>query len=475
MKDFLAEKVRSGGSVAVLGFGRAGRAAVDFFLARGARISVYARELPDAGVLAPYLERGVRFAAGDFPACFTEDLIVRSPVLRPDIPPLRASQAPVTDETQLCLALTPAHTVGVTGSDGKTTTSSLVAAMLTAGGKHTLLGGNNGVPLLPLIHALGHDDYAVLELSSFQLMGARQAPEIAVITNITPNHLDWHTDFAEYVAAKRRILQGALRAVLNVACADAIGFDPATFPPTAFFARDAGTAPSLRACDTFCYARDGALWMQGAAGEEFVLSLQDFRLAGQHNIENLAAAVSAVWGVVPLEAIEVAACEFRGVAHRLQYVDTVCGVHYYNSSIDTSPTRTAAALLALGGSPLVIVGGRGKGISLSPLGDALARHARAVFAYGDTRDEIARAVAGRVPLSAHNRFADAFAAAAAAAVRGDTVLLSPGCTAFGEFRDFEERGEVFCRLVRELAERKREVGTEGIDPQNGGADERHGL
>lgn len=464
-----------GGRAAVLGFGRAGRAAVDFFLARGARVSVYARDLPNEGVLAPYRLAGVHFVSGDFPDCFWEPLIVRSPVIRPDIPPLRASRGRVTDETQLFLSLAPSHTVGVTGSDGKTTTSSLIAAMLTAAGKRTLLGGNNGVPLLPRVGEMDEGDFAVLELSSFQLMGATRAPEVAVITNITPNHLDWHVDFAEYVAAKRRILSGAKRAVLNVACADTVGFDPATFPPTAFFARDESVVPCLRASDTFCFARGDALLMQSAAGEEFVLSLQDFLLAGQHNVENLAAAVSAVWGLVPTAAIARAARDFRGVAHRLQYVDTVQGVSYYNSSIDTSPTRTAAALSALGGSPLVIAGGRGKGISLAPLGDTLAHHARAVFAYGDTRDEIARAIAGRVPVSVHSRFADAFFAAVSAARAGDTVLLSPGCTAFGEFRDFEERGEVFCRLVKELAEREKDVGTEGIDSPNGGLNERHGL
>ena len=474
MKNSAFEQL-SGGRVAVLGFGRAGRAAVDFFLTRGARITVYARELPEEKALDAYRTAGVRFAAGDFPSSFSEGLIVRSPVIRPDIPPLGASQGRVTDETQLFLTLTAAHTVGVTGSDGKTTTSSLIAAMLTAAGKRTLLGGNNGTPLLPRVDDTQKDDFAVLELSSFQLMGAERSPEIAVITNITPNHLDWHTDLAEYIGAKRRILDGASRAVLNVACADTVGFDPATFPPTAFFARDDSIMPRLRAGDTVCFARDGAIWMRSATGEEFVLSLQDFHLAGQHNIENLAAAVCAVWGIVPQDAIARAARDFRGVAHRLQYVDTVRGVRYYNSSIDTSPTRTAAALSALGGNPLVIAGGRGKGISLQPLGDALSRHASAVFAYGDTRDEIARAVSERVPVSVYPRFADAFFAAASTAKVGDTVLLSPGCTAFGEFRDFEERGSVFCHLVRELAEREEKVGTEGMDPPNGGLDEHHGL
>jgi UDP-N-acetylmuramoylalanine--D-glutamate ligase len=170
----------------------------------------------------------------------------------------------------------------------------------------------------------------------------------------------------------------------------------------------------------------------------------------RHNRENLAAAYAAVREFVPVEAMQAALADFRGVPHRLQYVDTVAGVKYYNSSIDTSPTRTAAALAALGGKPLVIAGGRGKGVPFAPAADALAAHARAVFLYGEAAGEIEKAIDGRVPTHRFTDFALAFNAAAQMAKSGDTVLLSPACTAFDQFRDFEERGEFFCTLVENL-------------------------
>lgn len=439
-----------GRRIAVLGFGRAGRAAACFFLTEGAQVTVYTREpVPDRDELSA---RGVRFFAGEFPPRLDAELVLRSPGIRPDIPPLAAMQGRVIEESQLALLLTPAHTVGVTGSDGKTTTSALIAAILQEAGERVFLGGNNGTPLLPHVGEMRAEDTAVFELSSFQLTDAVCAPEVAVITNVTPNHLDWHRDFAEYLNAKRNILRGVSRAVVNVATRDLLGLSP-DCPPIAFFSADEKPL-SLRPCDLYVFTRSDALIVRSAKGEEQIPALAEFTLPGKHNRENLAAAVAALWGSVPTEAICRAAAAFRGVAHRLQYVATVEGVAYYNSSIDTSPTRTAAALAALGGRPIVIVGGRGKGIPLAPLADALALHARAVVAYGDTREEICGLLQGRLRATAHPRFADAFFAAAEMAAAGDTVLLSPGCTAFGEFRDFEERGECFCRLVGALAERK---------------------
>ncbi len=472
----ITQSIKAHDTAAVLGFGRSGRAAARFLADQGLQVSVYESRLPPKEALAPYLARGVRFFEGSFPPFFEESLLVRSPVIRPDIGPITASLergATLSDEASLFLSHTHARLIGVTGSDGKTTTSALIAEMLRASGKRVFLGGNNGAPLLLRAGEMAPDDFAVLELSSFQLMTLEPALEVAVITNLTPNHLDWHRDMAEYAAAKARLLKHAGRAVLRADLLQALGLDERSLPPTTFFGEPAAQPP-LRNVDTRVFRRGDALVLSGAGGEREIPCLGEFRLPGKHNIENLSAALAAVHPVASRQAVLDAARSFGGVPHRLQFVARVGGVEFYNSSIDTSPTRTAAALEALGRQPLVIAGGRGKGISLKPLGDTLATHARAVFAYGEARAEIAEAIGGRVPCESFAFFADAFARAAGAAKNGDTVLLSPGCTAFGEFKDFEERGECFCRLVSALGKEEK-LGTERIDPRTGGADEHHRL
>lgn len=432
-------KAYQGASVAVLGFGRSGRAAVDFLLPLGARVTVYATNAPPLHVMAQYRAQGVAFSIGAFPTRFAQSLLIRSPGIRPDIPTIEKSLAAgsvLTSEVELLLEHCPGRVIGVTGSDGKTTTSALIATLLKGAGKRVHLGGNNGTPLLPCVEEMTADDLAVVELSSFQLMTVERAPHVSVITNITPNHLNWHTGMEEYITAKRRIVgRNTARLVVNGACPITREIGERTHVPVTYFS-----------------VKEKTLFLTDETGERRISVPDTFRLPGVHNLENLAAACAAVGELAALDGIEASLADFRGVDHRLQYVDTVHGVKYYNSSIDTSPTRTAAALTALGGSPIVIVGGRGKGIPFDALAGALALHAKAVFLYGEAGDEIRRALAGRVPTHRFAAFAAAFYAAAASARPGDTVLLSPGCTAFDQFRDFEERGEVFCQMVRELKE-----------------------
>ena len=421
----------SGLPVAVLGFGRAGRAATDFFLARGARVTVYDEGEMDETRTAPYRARGVGFAAGAFPDRFSEALLVRSPVIRPDIPPILASLAAgaaLTSETELFLAHCKGRVIGITGSDGKTTTANLAARLLCGAGRTVHLGGNNGTPLLPRADSIKAEDFVVLELSSFQLMTATCSPDIAVMTNITPNHLNWHRDMEEYTAAKCRIFnRGASRLVIPAAL------------------RNIGAGGSISAS---VFTADET--HIGAEGEYRLPIPDTFLLKGAHNRENLSAAYAAVREFVPFETVGASLAGFRGVPHRLQYVDTVAGVAYYNSSIDTTPSRTAAALHALGGHPIVIAGGRGKGVSFLPLRATLGRMARAVFLYGEAAEEMEEALIGCVPIHRFSDFAAAFCAASALAQSGDTVLLSPACTAFDQFRDFEQRGDVFCALVQAL-------------------------
>ena len=448
--------------VALLGIGRANRAVLAWIYAHGGTATVYT-EAPvpdDAGEECAHY--GVPVFVGEFPAVFAQQVLVRSPGIRPDIQAIKRSLAAgalLTSETELLMALLPCKCIGITGSDGKTTTANLAAALLGAAGHRTWLGGNNGTPLLPAVSQMRGSDVAVLELSSFQLMTVRQPPAVAVITNITPNHLNWHSDMAEYKAAKCRIFSGGTRLVLNAenTATREIG-QGREGRQTLFFSSRAQNG---------CFATDivaesGALY---ASGNEVILReggthrafpcLDRFLLPGKHNLENLLAAIGATAPFLTATAPRLALQDFRGVKHRLEYVDTVLGVRYYNSSIDTSPTRTAAALAALDARPLVIAGGRGKGISFAPLAAALHKNAQAVYLYGEAAGEIAAALDPNFPKRVFSRFKDAFLAAANDAKVGDTVLLSPACTAFGEFRDFEERGNAFCRLVEELAtERK---------------------
>ena len=461
-------------AVAVLGFGRSGRSVTELLLGLGITPRVYTQHPLDKSVTDAYEGRGVTFCFG-FPDAFAEGILMRSPGIRPDIAPIRralANGAELSGEVDLFLANTKARVIGVTGSDGKTTTATLIAALLRAAGKRVVLGGNNGSPLLPHLGALGVGDYAVVELSSFQLMTA-PAPRVAVLTNLTPNHLNWHTDFLEYAAAKCRIFHGAERLVTfadDPICAEIA--TRAILPVTLFSAKNE-LPPPQRSGDGCVFVKNGALVMLGAEGERTLDVLCDFSLPGVHNLQNLAAAVGAACDIVSEEHVRYALKGFAGVPHRLQTVGVVRGVRYIDSSIDTSPTRVAAALAALGEKPLVIAGGRGKGIDLAPLADTLAAGARAVFLYGETAAEIAKGLGTRVPHLMFELFADAFLAAADAAVPGESVLLSPGCTAFDQFRDFEHRAEVFCHLVKGL-ERKNS-GTLQADSRHGGLDERHGL
>lgn len=451
----------AGKTVALLGYGRANRAVRAYLSSEGCRFTVYTEQPLDDATTAELAAADIPVRVGAFPGVFPESMLVRSPGIRPDHSAIAASVASgsvLTDETSLMRRNLPVPLVGITGSDGKTTTANLVAALLTGAGVRTFLGGNNGVPLLPRVSEMQMGDVAVAELSSFQLMTLQHPAEYAVMTNVTPNHLNWHADMAEYMAAKCRIFNGSTYLVLNAEneATRRIGkarLGNATPGKTVFFAVDEA---AVAAYSNAVFLQAGCVVCRLEGREQRFDCLPDFKLPGRHNLANLLAAIAVTHPFTKGRGLSALAA-FGGVPHRLQRVAEVRGVTYINSSIDTSPTRTAAALSALGGRPICIVGGRGKGISLAPLADALATQAKAAFLYGETAAEIEAALCGRIPTRRFSRFAEAFSAASAAALPGDTVLLSPGCTAFGEFRDFEERGECFCRLVRALGAQRAQL------------------
>ncbi len=457
----------------VLGLGVSNRPLAAFLLDHGAIVTV--RDKQDKAALGAYADelevRGVTFITGeDYLDGIDADYVFRTPGIRPDAPAiLQALEkgAVLTSEMELFLRYTPATVIGITGSDGKTTTTTLTAELLSAEGKRKVyLGGNIGTPLLPQLTAMTADDVAVVELSSFQLqtMEAAGAPHRAAVTNVTPNHLNWHTDMDEYIAAKGKIVgDRTSRVVLNAG--NAVTAEMAgKLPPervALFSSRKNRYEDVTAACPgALAYYLDrGYIVRDDGREKRNVLALASIQLPGMHNVENYMTAIALTDGMVSDEAVYQVATTFRGVAHRLQYVTTVDGVKYFNSSIDTSPTRTEAALAALsamGYHPVTICGGYDKKIPLAPLAHALCRYADAVVLTGATANIIAGELEA-IKQSGKERsvsyvvepdFEAAVNAARRTAEAGGVVLLSPGCASFDAFVNFEERGKKFCEIVK---------------------------
>ncbi len=424
---------RKNDTASVFGLGRSGRALVTHLVRAGVRVYAFddaPRELLGdvplwlSSLGVPLFAGGRAEARGDF--------VFRTPAMRPDHPVLcRAALrgAVVLGEAEYFAALCPAPVFAVTGSDGKTTTASMLAGLLTRQDRRVYLGGNIGRSLLPFLDEMTKDDICVLELSSFQLSDMECSFHTGVVTNLTPNHLNWHRSLAEYEEAKRRLPLLSRTRVLR-----------------------AGLFPEMDAVrfsgeeDADFTLKDGVLYGLGIP----IVRASDVRVEGKHNLENLLAATAAAAPYVTPDAVRRFAKAFGGAPHRMELVATKRGVRYINSSIDTTPSRTAATLSAQRerGRLLVLLGGRGKGLSLSPLCDALAACDAVAFLFGETEEEMAKALGARaLPYLRCETMARAFFAAECEAKAGDTVLLSPAATSFDAFLDFEERGDAFRALV----------------------------
>lgn len=445
----------SGKRVTLLGFGRSSEALLPALLSAGARVTVRDASHTPRASLAAWEKEGVRFHLGAAWLCdLYDDIIIRSPAVRPDLPAIAhatARGALLTSECELFCEYTPATLLFVTGSDGKTTTATLTALLLREALKDTArvyLGGNIGEPLFPRLFEMTPADFAVLELSSFQLMGNLRPAARAAITNISENHLNWHRGMKEYVAAKRRALGKRTHAVLNAD--NAYTAEIALSHPHKTLFSSTKTKNEL----TRVFGSCQTLTLEGGhitLDSRPLLALSDIRVAGKHNLENLMAALGLIAPYLTEQTdLAPAVRSFRGVPHRLEEVGTVRGVRYIGSSIDSTPTRTAAALSAVGYCAYLLCGGRGKGLSFAPLLEAARGRVGTLVTFGECRVEIASACAsfgGRL-LSAPT-MRDAVALVKREAKEGDTVLLSPACTSFDEFLDFEERGKAFRRAVLE--------------------------
>lgn len=391
--------------------------------------------------------------------CYLEgldhDVIFRTPGMRPDVPQLeeaRSHGSVVTSEMEVFFDVCPCHTIGVTGSDGKTTTTTIIAELMKKAGYNTYVGGNIGKPLLADVDGMEPDDWAVLELSSFQLMTMAESPEIAVVTNLAPNHLDVHKSMGEYIAAKENIFlhqPNTGKSIFNQDNELTRSLAHTAPGTSVLFSRKEILVQGV-------FIENGAICVTNTAGKRAVLPLADILLPGEHNIENYMAAIAAVDGLVDDEIIHTFAKEFGGVEHRIELVRALNGVRYYNDSIASSPSRTIAGLKSFREKVILIAGGYDKHIPFDVLGPEVVKHVKELILTGDTAEKIKDAVLtcpayqGQPPIRKYEGFDEAIMAAHTLAQQGDVVLLSPACASFDQFKNFAQRGEAFKKIIYEL-------------------------
>ena len=437
--------------IAVLGLGVSNRPLVRLLLDFGCQVTgcdKTPREKLDGEVLD--LEKaGCTLHVGENYLDGVEaDLVFRTPGMHPANPAIQAlvsRGAQITSEMEVFFEVCPCTILAVTGSDGKTTTTTLVSEMLKAEGKTVWLGGNIGTPLLPLVRQMQPSDFAVVELSSFQLMDMKRSPARAVITNLAPNHLDIHKDMAEYVQAKTNIFRYQDENGILILNADN--------PITAAFRGNGKTLFFSRQKEADVCLADGVICRHG----EKVLKTSEILIPGVHNVENYMAAIAMVDGLVSDETIRQVARTFGGVEHRIELVRVKDGVRFYNDSIASSPSRTIAGLRSFPEKVILIAGGYDKHIPYDVLGPEICAHVKKLFLGGATGEKIRQAVIScpeydpkALEITDCGSFEPAVRTAAAAAKAGDVVLMSPASAAFDQFKNFMVRGDFYKKLVKEL-------------------------
>ena len=441
--------------VAVIGIGVSNTPLIRMLLSAGINVTACDKNSRDGlGEISEELERlGTHLQLGEnYLAGLDQDVIFRTPGLRPDVPALEAARergAEITSEMEVFFRVCPCKIIAVTGSDGKTTTTTIISELLKAAGYNVHVGGNIGRPLLPDAASMNSSDVAVLELSSFQLMTMNQSPDIAVVTNVSPNHLDVHKSMDEYIAAKENVFAHQSSQGLAV-------FNYDNDITRAFAEKASGRCVYFSRRNELChgvYVKDNAIW----SGERKVLSLEDILIPGVHNVENYMAAIAAVESMVSDGVIRKVAQTFGGVEHRIELVRTLNGVRYYNDSIASSPTRTIAGLRSFKEKVILIAGGYDKKIPFDVLGTEIIEHVKVLVLTGTTAPKIRAAVeavpdyAGTNPeILEFDDFRQAVLAAHNAAQPGDVVILSPACASFDKFKNFMLRGEAFKKIINEL-------------------------
>ena len=445
--------------IAMCGIGVSNTPLILSFLEKGARVFACDRRTREQiGPMAETLEKaGAELCLGETYLDDLEvDIIFRTPGMSFNLPELEAARKrgiAVTSEMEVFFDLCPATIFAITGSDGKTTTTTLIAKMLEAQGKRVYMGGNIGNPLLPEIENITADDFVVVELSSFQLISMRKSPDVAVVTNVAPNHLDVHKDMDEYVEAKRNILmhQNAFsRTVLNYDNEITAGFKANVRGQSLGFSME-GPIKNGAWLD-----ENGMLHMAYRGIDAPVMHKNDITILGDHNVANYLSAISAVWGYVSISNIRQVAKEFTGVEHRIEFVREIDGVKYYNDSIASSPTRTIAGLKAFEGNVILIAGGYDKKIPFEPMAPYVIDKVKLLLLSGPTAEKIETAIKtnenykGSPEIVRVQNIDEAVKMARQRASAGDVVTLSPACASFDAFPNFTARGNHFKRLVENL-------------------------
>lgn len=450
-----------GKRIAFCGIGRSNLPLVSLFSRYGADITVCDAKEKSAfsdEIIDEITSNGAKIRCGkDYLDNLDVDIIFRAPGMYYNLPVLqefRKKGVVVTSEMEVFFDICPCKIYALTGTDGKTTTTTICAEVLEKSGKKVYKGGNIGTPLLPLIENMSADDVCVVELSSFQLISMRRSPDVAAITNVYPDHLNVHKDMAEYVGAKVNILahQNAFsRSVLNYDNEETKSLAKHVRGNLYFFSH-------LEKVEKGSYLDDeGWLCFTENGKTERIVHKDEIKIPGMHNVENYLTAISILHGDVDNKYIAEVANTFGGVEHRIEFVRELDGVRYYNDSIATSPASVTAGLMAFGRKVIIIAGGSDKQLDYSSLSGAICKYVKVLVLLGETADKIEKAVKedktynpDEIKIIRADVLENAVAIARENAISGDVISLSPASASFDKYKDFEERGRHFKKIVGEL-------------------------
>lgn len=451
-KNFIKNK-----KTAVVGMGISNRPLIHYLIELGAEVTAFDkknREQIGADIADSFEKDGVKLILGDNYLDYLSgfEVIFKTPSMRIDSPALVKAQkdgAYITSEMEEFVKYCPAKVIGVTGSDGKTTTTTLIYSILKKEGYKAWVGGNIGTPLFAEIENIKENDRVVLELSSFQLMTMKVSPDTSVITNLSPNHLDIHKDMNEYIEAKKNIFKYQNKDGITILNLD----NDITFGMAEEPIGEVRKFSTKQRVENGAYFEDGKLYVKN----KFVCNKEDIIIKGMHNVQNYLAAFCATVDDVGIQSMKAVAESFKGVEHRSEFIREINGVKYYNDSIASSPTRTLASITAFEKPVILIAGGYDKHIPFEPLAERGYDKIKLLILLGATKDKI-KAVFDKVikeknielPIIVVSSLEEAANVAKEKAVSGDIVTLSPACASFDLFPNFEVRGNKFKEIIRNL-------------------------